>query len=195
MAYATIDVLKARLKIAGDADDAILQLALDWAQLWIEQIAGRTFEARIETRTYASPWLPGNARYPLLDEGNRRRLILDDDLLTCGTLLNGDGTEIPSGGYWLEPRNETPKSSILLKSGYAWTWDTDSEVAVTGTWGYSTTADALIQMLTLRLAEFGYRSRDMLDQTTPFSDSRESTLPQGFPPEVMEEIQLRARLR
>lgn len=53
------------------------------------------------------------------------------------TVLNGDAVTVTSSMYRLHPRNESPKWEIHLLSGYSWVFNTDSEIAITGKFGYS----------------------------------------------------------
>src|SRR3712207_6110037 len=104
MPHATRTQLKARLNITGSTADSILDDALDWAQKWIDGYTGRTFEATTATRYYTRDDI---------DPDNAARLIVDEDLLAVTGLVNGDGTGLVTGSCWLEPRNGTPKRSIL----------------------------------------------------------------------------------
>jgi hypothetical protein len=76
-------------------------------------------------------------------------------------LTNGDSVEIPSGSYRLFPRNDSPKWLIRLDENKSWNFsDSDSEISVEGTWGYSATAPADIIHACIRLAAFLYRQKD-----------------------------------
>lgn len=118
----------------------------------------------------------------------------DADLLSVSGLTNGDGTTIASTSYRLEPRNNGPISSsgngqpfrwIRLLSDEAWVFDTDGEIEVTGTWGYSTGPDATIvgcvketgkYLLDLRLAQVW--------DVTAMPDIGQITVPKGMPQHV-----------
>ena len=188
MAYATLTDLKARLDITVSTWDTVLQDALDWAQKWVDvYCGGRTFEAGTFTKYYDS-----DAQDP--DDG--QLLVVDDDLLTVTGLLNGDddATILGSATYNLWPRNTSPKWGIRLKSDYAWEWDEDCFVAVTGTWGYTATPDGLVQGVTLRLAEWQYRNKDLIETTTPYSESIVLKKPMSFPSEVETDLRPYRRL-
>lgn len=180
MAYATRTQLKENLGITGTADDNILDRALAYAQAFIDAHTGRTFEAVTETRYFDRS---------ALDMTDRRRLLLDKDLLTITTLKNGDddATTIGSTHYRLEPRGTTHKDSIRLldASDFVWEWGEDGAIEVAGTWGYSTTADALIQNCCLRLAEYWYRSKSLVDVTTAFDETPAAKIKVSFPNEVL----------
>jgi hypothetical protein len=126
-----------------DAELLVVQGLLESAQTFIEEETGRRFEAATQTRYYKGDAVPFHD--PTL-------LLVDDDLLTVTSLTNGDGTVIASSLYWLEPRNKSPKFGIRLKSGAAWSFGTDGEVAVAGTWGYTAAASADVKRVTCRLA-------------------------------------------
>jgi hypothetical protein len=97
----------------------------------MEDIAGRKFYPRIETRYFDTPSFLGI-----------EQLWLDDDLLSLTTLMNGDGIEIPAAAYVLRPRNESPKHSIelLVSSDYRWqitaAGDPQDAISVAGIWGF-----------------------------------------------------------
>ncbi len=160
MAYTTLANVKAELGIplTVTTDDAILNAKIAEAQAEIDRQSGRHFEAVTATRVY-SQFYDGFSRV------DTTLLLLDDDLLTVTALTNGDGTVIPSGGYWLEPQNAGFYTSIRLKSGYAWTFDTDGQVSVAGTWGHSATVPADIAGICKELAIALYRLKDTSTMT------------------------------
>ena len=179
--YATVAQLKARLEIGTATSDTTLQDALDWATDWIDTFTQREFTAGTETRYFDAHDL---------DPNDRALLCVDNDLLSVGTLTNGDddATALGSATYWLWPRNETPAWGIRLKSSYSWQVETDCFIKITGTWGYSATPPALVEGACLRLAEWRYRSKDMLDTTTIFSEQATRVRPPAFPSEVEESL-------
>ncbi len=180
MAYATLSQLRSVLTFeAGNtADDVLLTALLGRAQAVVEQRTGRWFEAISATRYYT----PGR-------DTVGRTLYLDADLLTVTTLTNGDGTEIATASYVLQPANVTPKRQITLKfsSGYFWTYSDDPEgaISVAGTWGYSATAPEDIVQATLRLAAYLYRQKDaQVFDVTAQPEQGVITIPQGIPRDV-----------
>jgi hypothetical protein len=158
MAYVTLAEWKAyRSQLSGGVqssysaqEDAILQKFLDQAQAEIESQTCKRFEAATQTRYY---------RRCDVTWDNPKRLLLDAWLLSVTTLTNGDGAVISAGNYWLQPRGGPPYSEIELKSTSAWAWGTDGEIAIAGTWGYMTSADARVKRATMRLAEFFWQKR------------------------------------
>lgn len=152
MAYASLTDLKAYLgiSVSEESDDALLTDLLSRAEKIIDGRTGRKFEAATETRYFSSDDTDG----PYLNLWNA-------DLLTVTKLTNGDGNEITSANYKLLPRNSSPKWLIQLHEDQAWNFDdSDSEITVAGTWGYSATAPADIEHATIRLAAFMYRQKD-----------------------------------
>ncbi len=113
-------------------------------------------------------------------------LYLESDLHTLTALQNGDGQTIPVGSVWLEPRNEGPPFRILrLKSSYVWVWNTDSDVIISGTWGYGTVAPADIVSATKQLAAYLFRLKDTgPGGVTGFSEAGEPVYPPGMPDTV-----------
>jgi hypothetical protein len=61
------------------------------------------------------------------------------DLLAITTLTNGDTNTIASTNYVFEPRNNTPRYAITLKtsSGKSWQYNSDPEnaISILGIWG------------------------------------------------------------
>ena len=113
-------------------------------------------------------------------------LYLDRDLHTLVALENGDGQVIPIGSVWVEPRNEGPPYRILrLKSAYVWTWNTDAEVTISGTWGFSTVAPDDIKQATTRYAAHLYRQKDVTpNDMSGFQDGGEVAIAKGMPDDV-----------
>lgn len=127
----------------GTTEDALLTDLADWASRLIEDYKGRRFDVRRETRVYDTPQAASDAfgafdsRYPAYQADPPLRL--DDDLLALITLENGDGDELASSEYVLEPANLTPKNRIRLRSGGVWLPSEngpEQAIRVTGWWGY-----------------------------------------------------------
>ena len=150
--YTTITDVKAQLGADVSTDDTIITSKIVAAQAEIDRLLGRTFESATATKSY-------NEFYAGFDPRGRI-LLLDSDLLSVTTLTNGDGTVIPSSGYWLEPQNATPYSTVRLKSSYSWSFDDDGQVTVLGTWGYSAQAPADIANICTELAIYLYKIKD-----------------------------------
>ena len=159
MSYTSLALVKAELKIpiATTTDDTLIGDYVSLAQRIIEANpplgAGRLFEVASDTTKYFD--VPSGLVLKLRDQ----------DLCSITTVTNGDGTVIPSTAYVTRPRDTTPYYAIQLKrtTGYVWVWTTDGPegaIAITGKWGYSTTAPLDIQRCALRIAVWLYKSRD-----------------------------------
>jgi hypothetical protein len=152
MAYITSPELKNYLGISTDTDDIILLAMIERAEGIIEAYTGRLFEAETATKYFTIDNVEGRWLY-----------LWGYDLLTVTKLTNGDAssTELTSGQYRLEPRNENPKWAVRLDEDYDWEFDdSDSEVAIAGTWGYSATPPYDIEHACVRLAAYLYRQKD-----------------------------------
>lgn len=150
MAYTSIAEVKDYLGISSSTDDTLIESQIERAQSIIEAYTGRVFEAQTATKYFDTDDIDGRWLY-----------LWGDDLLTVTKLTNGDGVEIVSANYRLEPRNESPKWAIRLDEDYTWEFDdSDSEITVAGTWGYSTSAPDNIVHACIRLTAFIYRQKD-----------------------------------
>lgn len=205
MAILTLSSLKAYLGTTQTEDDDLMQNAIDSAQSKIENRCGCEFESTTGTRYYRSDDLldlpvTGLTRSALsiyraslgygLDAGqtylsnaySRRVLYLGKHLLALGGLTNGDGTTIASTDCWLEPRNSPPYQYIRLKSAESWSFGTDGEITVSGTWGWSTSAPADIVEATRQLAAYYYRLKDsQVYDVVANPETGTITVPKGIP--------------
>lgn len=134
VAYCTPEDVRVhgRLDITNGDDDSTLTQIIDAVSLRIDQMHNLPeggYAVSSDTTRY----------YQYSDIGDRGRLFLDKPCLSVTTLLNGDGSEIPSNGYRLHPRNEPRKWFIELLSTYAWGYEADGEIIVTGKFGHSLT--------------------------------------------------------
>jgi hypothetical protein len=160
-----------------NVQNGLIGTCINWAEGAIDAYTRRIFAGTTGTAYYnrfTYPQLAGQA------------LFLDQDLLGLTSLTNGDTTTIPLGSVWLEPRNEGPPYRILrLKSSYVYVWNTDTDVIVAGTWGYSASPPADIQFAAVRLAAHYYRLKDVGAQDmTGFPEGGEVTIGRGMPDEV-----------
>lgn len=153
--YCTVADVKALAGALQSTDDALLATLVTRASAIVDTYTHRTFAGATATRYYT----------PFVDTV-RETLFLDTDLLAITTLTNGDGVELDSSTYTLLPLNAARKNRIKLKVGYAWTFETDAEgaISVAGSWGYSATAPADVVQATARMALWLYRQRE-----SPFS--------------------------
>lgn len=151
MAYAELYEVKQYLGISDEtSDDGLLGGLISRAQSIIESYTGRVFEAITATKYFSNASIEGRYLH-----------LWGYDLLTVTTLKYDSGTVIASGDYRLEPRNETPKWKIRLDGDTSWDFDdSDSEISVAGTWGYTATPPDAIKHACIRLVAFLYRQKD-----------------------------------
>jgi hypothetical protein len=151
--YADLPALKGYLGLGTETDqDFLLQACLDAAESGIDDYTRRSFVGTAGTH-YASRW-----------EQNRvvnNTFWLQEDLHTLVSLTLGDGQSVPVGSVWLIPREGPPYRGVQLKSSYVYTWNTDQDMVIAGTFGYGTVAPAIIQQATLEYATHLYRSKDI----------------------------------
>lgn len=178
--YAGTTLLRQYLNFQGSQGTALngfLQTCLDNAESLITDYTRRNFAGT-----------PGTAYYNRYQQNRVRdnALWLDQDLFSLTGLINGDSQVIPLGSVWLEPRNDAPPYRIVrLKSSYVYVWNTDSDVIVSGTFGYSTTPPPSIVQSTVRLGAYLYRQRDVgITDVAGFQEGGEVTITSGIPSDV-----------
>jgi hypothetical protein len=157
---------------------SLMGTAINNAERAIDTYTRRNFAATAGTY-YVNRFGQGQVR--------GQALYLDNDLHTLVGVVNGDGQTIPVGSAWLEPRNEGPPYRIVrLKSSYAWVWNTDSDVILSGTFGYGTTPPDDIKQAAVRYAAHLYRQKDASgpDNTAGFPEGGQVQYPQGMPSDV-----------
>ena len=180
--YTTLGTLKQYLGIDGTADDALLQNSLDRAESAITSFVRRNFLGTAGT-VYASRWEQDRVR--------NNAFWLYEDLHTLTSLTLGDGQSVPMGSVWLEPREGPPYRSIRLRSAYVYTWNTDQDMIIAGTWGYSTVVPDDIVQATVLLSAQNYRAKDR----GPTGDVAGNdalgmqTMPRGLPADVYDILQ------
>lgn len=170
--------------IGGTLTPSVLQLmqdSLDQAESAINDYTRRNFAGTAGTvyvNRFSQRLVKNQAMY------------LQNDLHTLVSLTNGDGQNIPVGSVWLEPRNAGPPYRLLrLHSAYVYVWNTDSDVIVAGTFGFSTVAPAAIARSTVRLAAYFYRLKDVgIGDVAGTNDSGEVTYPKGMPDDIKQQL-------
>lgn len=174
--YASTTDLASYMGIVGTSQNALLQSCLDRAESQIEQYTRRNFVGTVGTVFYnrfLAKIAPGQALY------------LDTDLLVATSITNGDGQNIPVGSVWLEPRNASVKRIVRLMSSFVWVFNTDSEIQIAGTFGYSLTCPADIQQATIRYGAYLFRQKDVgITDVSGFADGGEVTYTEGMPKDV-----------
>ena len=166
--------------IGGTLTPSVLQLmqdSLDQSESVINDYTRRNFAGTAGTvyvNRFSQRFVQNQAMY------------LQNDLHTLVSLTNGDTQTIPVGSVWLEPRNAGPPYRLLrLHSAYVYVWNTDSDVIVAGTFGFSTVPPAAIKQATVRLAAYYYRLKDAgIGDQTGQTDMGEVSYPLGLPKDV-----------
>lgn len=123
-----------RLDIVGTQYDAALGSLINVCSRWIDDYCRMPQDGFAATAS--------GTHYFGRDEVDGNVLLLDEPLVSIATLVNGDGSTLDAAAYRLYPRNTSPKWGVELRSGYAWQWSLDGEIAVTGVWGASATVPA-----------------------------------------------------
>ena len=127
--YCTLDDIRQYLGIVNtqDSDDSLITTLIQAAHQRINDYTKRNFEATSDTTRY----------FDAIHDVEGNTLWLDTDLCNV-TSISNDGTALPAAEYVTNPRNDTPWSSLQIKStsGYSWTYSTAHEnaLSVTGRW-------------------------------------------------------------
>lgn len=132
----------------------------------------------------------GTVYYSRFDEWRVRpggALYLHADLIAPIEIQLGNSQNIPLGSIWLEPRDAGPPYRIVrLRSAYVWQWNTDQDMFISGTWGYSTAAPDDVVQATLRAAKYFYSLKDQSGYTniTGFDQAGVQQTISGLPDDV-----------
>lgn len=130
--YCQISDIKESLNISGGSYDAQLNEYIATASDWIDNYSGfgsvsRAFGVSSET-----------TRYLNRSHVRSKTLYTDEPFVSISAVVNADGATIPSDAYRLMPRNHPRFSQIHLLSTHNWSFvDIDSEIEITGKFGYS----------------------------------------------------------
>lgn len=153
--YITLNDLKGYLGLGTETDqDALLQACINNAERAIDSYCRRSFVGEPGTRSFN--------RYKA-DHIRENTFWMQEDLHTIVSLTLGDGRSVPvgpGGSVWLQPVEGPPYRGVQLKSAYVYTWNTDQDMHIAGTWGYGTIAPDDIAQATVRYATFIYRQKD-----------------------------------
>jgi hypothetical protein len=161
----------------GSYNDGLLQDSLDEAESVINDYTRRNFAGTAGTY-YVNRYQTHLVR--------RQALYLTEDIHTLISLTNGDNTVIPVGSVWLEPRNAGPPYRLLrLKSQFVYVWNTDSDIVIGGTWGFSTVPPAAISRACVELAAWYYRLKDTgYTEVAGLAAAGEVSFPKSIPDHV-----------
>ena len=160
--YATLINVKTRLQIKSIdvADDNFLSLLITRASAIIDSFTDNHFVKVSGTRKFDLPYK------------NPRRILLDDWLLVCTSVTNGNGVVIPATEYITEDYNNPPYYSIELKNVSSYFFQPESAnmndrkcISVVGDWGWSATCPVDIAEACERLVVASYKSRDGVNMT------------------------------
>ena len=194
MAYATLADLKEELRIASSGDDSLLEGKLQEAQMILERVYNRRFEATaVETRYVDCS--------PAFVEG--RTLHLPWDVCRITEIVNGDGTVIPVEAYVTTPRLRSvadgasvavavpewwPWYAVTLKgnSGRSWRYTGSQEeaIAITGLFAFSEAVPVNVRSATVRLAYWLYQQRDVATDMPGGAGKQGLVLPAHLPQDV-----------
>lgn len=163
--------------LLGTLENGLLQDCLNRAESVINDYTRRNFLGTAGT-LYFNRFAQGQMR--------GQAFFLESDLHTLTSLQLGDAQTVPLGSIWLEPRNQGPPYRILrLHSAYVYTWNTDSDMIVAGTWGYGTVVPDAIVAATIEYAAYLYRTKDAGPaDVAGFPEGGEVQYPKGMPETV-----------
>lgn len=175
--YCDLPELKRYMQIDGTVDDALLQECLDEAEATIDSFTRVAFVGTAGTRYFN--------RYEQ-DKVRSNAFYLQEDLCHLTQLTLGDGQNVPIGSTWLEPREGPPYRLIRLKSAFVYTWNTDQDMVVVGTWGRGTVAPPDITLAAKRQAMHVYRMKDQGGGGEVVGNETfgMQTMPRGVPTDV-----------
>jgi hypothetical protein len=164
--YCTSEELKSRAAVPDTADDFEIQLAVEAASRFIDEITGRYFWRGTDTRTYVPESI---TRQPIDDLVSVTSLAVDRD---------GDGTfeetwtlntdyvlEVSPGHYNTAARGETwPYTAAVVVTGgklfpYTWMWSHLNRIQVTGVFGWAAVPAAVKQASLIAAADL-FKLRD-----------------------------------
>ena len=165
--------------LLGTLENGLLQDCLNRAESVIDDYTRRNFLGTA-----------GTAYYNRFTQGQMagQAFYLNQDLFSLTSLTLGDGRGVPVGSVWLEPRNAGPPYRVLrLKSSYVYTWNTDSDMSIAGTWGYGTVVPDSIVAATIEYAAYLYRLKDVGpggQDVAGFPEGGEVQYPKGMPEHI-----------
>ena len=154
--YTTLQNIQLRLpiKTVDASDDTFIATLIRRASAIIDSYTDNHFTAVTGTRKFDLPYR------------NPRRLLLDDWLLTCTSVTNGNGVVIPATEYILEDYNNPPYYAVVLNRVTSYFFQPSSSnmnerkcIAVAGTWGWSALPPDDVIEACERLVVASYRSR------------------------------------
>ncbi len=160
MAYCTLTNVKARIPIdsVDTTFDGFLGTLITRSKAIIDSYTDNTFEKVTTTRKFDVP-------------RNSYRLLLDEWLLACTSVTNGNGVVIPSTEYTLEDYNNPPYYAIVLNPVTSYFWQPSASfnpqraISVTGDWGLTASVPDDVADAAEQLVVNLYKARDGQNQT------------------------------
>src|SRR5687767_13205541 len=110
--YTTLSAVKTYLHITGTAHDALLTELISRASRLVDDHCGRWFGTQNQTRYFDA----------VGSHISGRLLLLDADLYSLTSILNGDGATILPADVILRPINSPPYFGVSLKQGGGLRW-------------------------------------------------------------------------
>lgn len=173
--YASLAVAKIEFQAdSTTSEDVVITRCLSAAAAAIDAYVGRTFSVPTSaTRSFTGHAVNGQVLY------------LDAPLHTLTAVTNGDGTSVDTSVVKGWPRNLTPMIALELPSTLQWTFDTDTDIQVTGTWGGADTVPADVAEACLKLAHYLYKLKDRpTGEAAGFSEFGQPIFQRGLPNDV-----------
>lgn len=175
--YCTVTDVKDKLNITGTTYDSAITSYCQAASAWVDEYCGYP--------SGAFAMASNTTRYYQASDIDCGVLNLDMPLLTVSSITNGDGTAVTGSMYRLYPRNFERKYQIGMLTSYAWLFDTDGEITVTGKFGYSTTVPTPVVEATTQLAGWIFkRYQAALQDSTANLDLGQLTYNKAIPEQV-----------
>lgn len=184
MAYPTLADLKAWMGVPDASQDTPLGAAVAASIALFERACNRTFIAASAARPFQcrDPWV----------KRNYQQLSFFAECTSITSVVNGDGTTITAGQYWLLPEVAPYDTINLLPSvGLVFTdvGQTSARIIVTALWGFAADVppDVRYGMLELARALYEGSKQGQGGQVVTFGSS--TTVVPGGLPEMVHEIQ------
>lgn len=154
--YTTLANIKTRLTIGSTnaADDTFIGTLITRASAIVDSYTDNVFVKVTGTRKFDVP------------VRNPRRLLLDEWLLACTSVTNGNGVVIPATEYTLEDYNNPPYYAIVINrvSSYFFQptngFNEARAITVSGDWGFFSTCPYDVAEACEKLVVQLYRGRD-----------------------------------
>lgn len=177
--YPRFQDVKHYLGIDNSGDDALIVATLKRAIATFENMCGRSFLPKTETRAFDA-----NDEQVI----NAKRLFLrDGDLLTI-TELKIDGATVPSDEYFLV--GAMPHYVVRITDGSDFTFteysvSPEQTIEITGTWGFDTIVPEDVFGAIVRLTAFLFQQKDnAMELDRPIAMSNSMILPASLPTDV-----------